>query len=81
MCNESNLPFYSSTYWVFKCCLFFEKYVLYLSNDDGKSPIDIIVNIFELDRGTKPGILQREKLDLLDMHSSVIEEEEYENKD
>ena len=85
-----------------------KNYVLYLFNEDDKSPIVIIVNIlsffiviigtlifnemiivkiFELDKGTKPGILQREKLDLLEMDSSVIEEdlrndeEEYEIKD
>ena len=35
----------------------------------------IIVRLFELDKGTKQGILKREKLDLLEMESSVLEED------
>ena len=73
-----------------------KNYVLYISSDDVKSPLDITINIvsffiiiigtlifnemiilkiFDLDKGTKPAILQREKLDLLEMESSIIEED------
>ena len=35
----------------------------------------IIVKVFGLDKDTKPGMLHKEKLDLLDMDSSVLEED------
>jgi hypothetical protein len=47
----------------------------------------IIIRLFELDKGTKQGILKREKLDLVEMESSILEddlrneEEEIEIKD
>ena len=47
----------------------------------------IIIRLFELDKGTKQGILKREKLDLVEMESSILEddlrneEEECEIKD